>query len=169
MSPGVPVVCFLPADCVWTCRFVWRFLSRYVLHGKQVIYKGEGLNLSEKGARSVADRRKYYWHRPVFIWLQGSEGRRGGGWGVGVGCSSCVIDVFHPLPWSATHCGYCGRRNYGPLCWEPRADKCCLFKARSRSEYSRACFSHCQEFPGPFALILFSTFCTSCWSLCLLR
>ena len=35
--------------------------------------------------------------------------------------------------------GYCGCRNQGPLCWEPRTDKCSPFKAWIRSEYIIDC------------------------------
>ena len=60
--------------------------------------------------------------------------------------------------------GYCGRRNWGPLFWEPRADKFYPFKAWSRSEYSHACSIHCREFHpclhfyllGPFTFIFCS-------------
>ena len=36
-------------------------------------------------------------------------------------------------------------KNWGPLCWEPRAVKFSPFKAWSRSKYSYACFCNCQE------------------------
>ena len=35
--------------------------------------------------------------------------------------------------------GYCRFRNQGPLCWEPRTDKCSPFKAWTRSEYIIDC------------------------------
>ena len=49
------------------------------------------------------------------------------------------------------------------VCWKPRTDICSPFKAWSRSEYSHACFAHCQEFlfclnsylHGPFTFIFF--------------
>ena len=40
---------------------------------------------------------------------------------------------------------YCGCWNWSPLCWERRAVKFSPFKAWSRSKYSYACFSDCQE------------------------
>ena len=52
------------------------------------------------------------------------------------------------------------------ICWEPRAEKCSPFKACSGSEYSHACFAHCQEFlpypnfylPDPFTFFPNPTF-----------
>ena len=52
---------------------------------------------------------------------------------------------------------------------EPRDDRCSSIKPWSRSEYSQACFTHCQEFlpcpnfylPGPFTII-FSKSCPYC-------
>ena len=40
----------------------------------------------------------------------------------------------------------CQTQKWGPLCWEPSALTSSPFKVWSTSEYSRACFTHCQEY-----------------------
>ena len=67
----------------------------------------------------------------------------------------CNKHAFSSLSPLCPAVGYWGRRNQGPLCREPRANK------RS-TRNNRACFAHCQEFrncrifdlPGQFTFIV---------------
>ena len=54
--------------------------------------------------------------------------------------------VWHTLSTEYTVMGCSRRRNQSPSFWKPITDKCSPFKSSSRSEYSHACFAHCQKF-----------------------